>query len=243
MSEIAVTRTGEGPEVLLVHGGASAAATWRGLAGLAAEWTLVTVHRRGYPPSPPGRHEFELDAGDLAPLLRSRPHVVAHSYGCLGALIATGERPGLVRSLTLIEAPMTQLVKGDPDVERLEDISGEVMIRGLEAEPAKLREFLVLAGSGDLADGPLPERVARTVRRAQGGRLTTEARPDLGAIRAAGVPAVVVSGRHCAAIETVCDALALELGCERLVLGGADHFLQNDPRFAPLLSERLRALG
>src|SRR5277367_2354402 len=74
MTEIAVTREGSGPELLLVHGGASARATWPALEPLSARWTLVTVHRRGYLPSPAGRHDFELDARDLEPLLESRPH-------------------------------------------------------------------------------------------------------------------------------------------------------------------------
>src|SRR3954464_15080887 len=105
MSEIAVVREGEGPEVLLVHGGASPGTTWGALASLRARWTLAFVHRRGYPPSPPpaeGRQDFLLDADDLVPLLDARPHVVAHSYGVLGALIAATRTPAQVRSLTLI---------------------------------------------------------------------------------------------------------------------------------------------
>src|SRR5439155_3902087 len=87
-SAVAVIREGVGPEVLLVHGGASPQTTWGALAPLTARWTLAFVHRRGYPPSPPapgGGHDFEVDARDLAPLLGARPHVVAHSYGVLGA--------------------------------------------------------------------------------------------------------------------------------------------------------------
>jgi pimeloyl-ACP methyl ester carboxylesterase len=86
VSAISVTREGEGPEVLLVHEGASPEATWRALAPLAAGWTLASVHRRGYPPGPPvhRRQDFAVDASDILPLLSSRPHLVAHSYGVLG---------------------------------------------------------------------------------------------------------------------------------------------------------------
>src|SRR5687768_680569 len=100
MNAIAVVRDGEGPEILLVHGGASPRATWRALAPLRARWTLALVHRRGYPPSPPppdGRQDFEVDAADLAPLLAARPHVVAHSYGVLGTLLAATRGPTRVR--------------------------------------------------------------------------------------------------------------------------------------------------
>src|SRR5687768_6187105 len=105
---VAVIREGEGPEVLLVHGGAGPETTWGALAGLTARWTLARMHRRGYPPSPPrpdGRNDFEVDAADVASLLGACPHVVAHSYGVLGTLIAATRQPDRVRSLTLIEPP------------------------------------------------------------------------------------------------------------------------------------------
>src|SRR4051795_2989305 len=105
---LAVVREGTGPETLLVPGGASPATTWRGLEPLRERWTLAYAHRRGYPPSPPppgSGTNFEVDAADLEPLLASRPHVVAHSYGTLGAVIAALRRPAQLRSLTLIEPP------------------------------------------------------------------------------------------------------------------------------------------
>jgi pimeloyl-ACP methyl ester carboxylesterase len=151
VSAIFVTREGEGPEILLVHGGASPAATWGALAPLGARWTLAWVHRRGYPPSPPsdGGQDFAVDAADIVPLLGSRPHVLAHSYGVLGTLIAAARRPEDVRSLTLIEPPLYHLVPGDPEVERLEWIGDVVLREGLDADPAVLREFLRIAGAGD----------------------------------------------------------------------------------------------
>ena len=84
MSAIVVIREGSGPEVLLVHGGASPATTWSGLEQLTQRWTLALVYRRGFPPSPPppsGRQDFELDADDIGELLDDRPHLVGHSYG------------------------------------------------------------------------------------------------------------------------------------------------------------------
>lgn len=67
-------RAGDGPEILLVHGGASPYATWRALAPLAARWTLARVHRRGYAPSPEpldGRQDFDVDALDAERLVVS----------------------------------------------------------------------------------------------------------------------------------------------------------------------------
>jgi pimeloyl-ACP methyl ester carboxylesterase len=188
---VAVIREGEGPDVLLVHGGASPETTWRALAPLRARWTLALVYRRGYPPSPPppeGRQDFEVDAADVASLLDARPHIVAHSYGVLGTLIAATRAPARVRSLTLIEPPLYYLVPGDPEVARLERMGNAVLTDGVEADAATLREFLRLAGASEVDDGPLQDKVARGVRRAHGGRLPGEARPALELIRDAGIP-------------------------------------------------------
>ena len=239
-----MTREGDGPEVLLVHGGASPDATWSALAPLRTRWTLASVHRRGYPPSPSplnGRQDFEVDAADVLPLLSSGPHVVAHSYGVLGALIAVAQRPEEVRSLTLIEPPLHHLVSGDPEVEHLEQIGDIVLTEGLDADPETLRAFLRMAGAPGVGDGPLPEAVANGVRRAHGGRLPGEARPALDEIRAAAVPSLVASGDHTPGIERICDALATALDAERLVAPGAGHFVAAAPGFAERLERFLLA--
>lgn len=241
MGEIAVTREGSGPELLLVHGGSGPPATWRALRPLASRWTLVLVHRRGYPPSPPGDHDFDLDADDLAPLLASRPHVLAHSYGVLGSLIAAGRDPARVRSLTLIEPPLFFLARDDPAVVELEEMSNAVLRNGLDADPETLRRFLQLAGAGPVPEGPLPGKLVHTVSRAHGGRLPGGARPALDRIREAGVASLVASGGHSAAIERICDALAEALTATRLILAGAGHFVQNAPAFTPLLERHLVA--
>jgi pimeloyl-ACP methyl ester carboxylesterase len=246
MDAIAVVREGQGPEVLLVHGGASPRTTWGALEPLAARWQVALVHRRGYPPSPPpqdGRQDFDVDAADLASLLDSRPHVVAHSYGVLGTLIAATRAPERVRSLTLIEPPLYYLVPGDEEVERLERMGDAVLTHGLDADPATLREFLRLAGAPDVSDGPLPEEVAHGVRRAHGGRLPGEARPELHVLREAGIPSLVASGGHAVAIERICDALAGALGAERVVAPGAGHFVAAAPGFADRLESFLESLG
>ncbi|GIG68726.1 alpha/beta fold hydrolase [Phytomonospora endophytica] len=241
MGEIAVLREGSGPQVLLVHGGAGPRTTWRGLAPLAERWTLATVHRRGYPPSPPppGGQDYETDARDIAPLLAGRPHVVAHSYGVLGTLIAVAAAPGGVASLTLIEPPLNYLAADDPDVAHLQRIGDAVLSHGMDADPSELREFLRLAGA-PIGDGPIPARVAAGVRRAQGARLPSQARPDLDAIAGAGIPVLVASGDHAVAHERICDALAGVLGGERGVCAGAGHFVPAAPGFAETLEGFLR---
>jgi pimeloyl-ACP methyl ester carboxylesterase len=246
MDAISVIREGEGPEILLVHGGASPSTTWAPLASLKARWTLAFVHRRGYPPSPQppdGRQDFDVDAADLAPLLDARPHVVAHSYGVLGTVIAATRRPAQVQSLTLIEPPLYYLVPGDPEVARLESMGNAVLTHGLDTDPATLREFLRLAGAPEVDDGPLPDEVAAGVRRAHGGRLPGEAGLELDVLRDAGIPSLVVSGDHAAGMERICDALATALDAERLAAPGAGHFVAEAPGFSKRLEEFLLSAG
>ena len=228
----AVVREGDGPEVLLVHGGASPATTWRGLEDLRERWTLVYFERRG--------HDFELDAADLMQLLDARPHLVAHSYGALGASLVAARAPERLRSLTLLEPPFGHLVEGDAEVEYFEALGDEFLTRGLEADPARLREFMRIAGA-DVEDGPLSPRQEAWVERARGGRLPREARPDFAAVRAAGVPALVASGGHAAAIERICDVVAGALGAERAVVPGGGHFVARAEGFAARLDAFLRS--
>ncbi|TMK97052.1 MAG: alpha/beta hydrolase [Actinobacteria bacterium] len=243
--KVAVTRHGEGPEILLVHGGASALTTWGALAPLGARWTLALLHRRGYPPSPPppgGRQDWAIDAADVASQLTAPVHLAAHSYGVVGALIAAAQAPQHVRSLTLIEPPLFYLVPGDEEVARLERMGNEVLLEGLGADAATLREFLRLAGAPDVDDGPLPEDVERGVRRAHGSRPPGEARPALELLRDSGVPALVASGGHNTAIERVCDALAESLRAQRALARGAGHFVAAAPGFAARFERFLRSV-
>jgi pimeloyl-ACP methyl ester carboxylesterase len=206
----------------------------------------MLMHRRGYPPSPPEEgpgHDFDVDADDIVGLLETRPHVVAHSYGALGALIAAAREPERVRSLTLIEPALHNLVPGDPLVARFEQIGNAVIATGLDTDPAALREFLRLAGATDVTDAPLPDRVARAVRRAHGSRPPGDARLDLTALRNAGIPTLVASGGHHEAIERICDTAASQLDAERLVIPGAGHFVTRAAGFTNQLERFLASAG
>lgn len=243
---IAVITAGHGPEILLVHGGASPSTTWGSLAPLRARWTLILMHRRGYPPSPSEQgegHDFDVDADDIAGLLTTRPHIVAHSYGALGALIAAARLPESVRSMTLIEPALHNLVPRDPVVARFEQIGNDVLAHGLETDPATLREFLRIAGATEVTDGPLPDHVARGVRRAHGSRPPGDAEIDLAAIRNAKIPTFVASGGHNEAIERICETTALQLDSERLILPGAGHFVMRAAGFTKRLEHFLASAG
>ena len=234
MTEVTIVREGAGPEVLLVHGGASPATTWRGLEPLRERWTLAYVHRRGT--------DFEVDADDLEPLVAGRPHVVAHSYGTLGAVLAALRRLADVRSLTLIEPPF--YIVDDPHVNELRRMGDEFLARGLETDPATLRTFLRLAGSpGVKDDEPLPDDVVRAVRRSHGGRSPSEAHIDLAALRASGIPILVASGAHAPAADRIWEALAAELDAPHVVAPGAGHFVPAAPGFADRLEQFLASVA
>jgi pimeloyl-ACP methyl ester carboxylesterase len=240
---ISVISRGTGPEVLFVHGGASPETTWSGLEPMSQRWTLIFAYRRGFAPSPEppdGRQDFELDAADICELLDTRRHVVGHSYGGVVAVMAAISLPAKVRSLTLLE-PALFLPIDDPEVSRFARMGEEFLTHGLQTDPATLREFLRIAGAPIPDDGPLPEEVARGVRRAHGSRPPSEARPPLELLREAGIPSLVASGDHHAAIERMCDAVATALGAQRATCPGAGHFVPAAPGFAVRLERFLRS--
>lgn len=123
---------------------------------------------------------------------------------------------------------------------RLERLSDAVLVHGTDTDPAELREFLHVTGV-PVGDGPIPDGVLPGIRRSQGSRLTGEARPCLDAIRDTGVPVLVASGGHTAALERICDALASALGGERGVLPGAGHFVAAAPGFTERLERFMHA--
>jgi pimeloyl-ACP methyl ester carboxylesterase len=173
---ITVIREGAGPEVLLVHGGASPEATWSGLEDLKARWTLMFAYRRGFAPSPSpprGRQDFEVDATDIGELLDSRPHLVGHSYGGVAAAIAALRRRSQVRSLTLLE-PALFLPPDDPEVRWFQRIGEEFLTHGLETRTGDATRV-----PQDLRSACLRPRSASR-RRSTRIRRPTEAIPPVG---------------------------------------------------------------
>jgi pimeloyl-ACP methyl ester carboxylesterase len=87
-----------------------------------------------------------VDAIWAAEMVGESTHLVGHSYGGLIVLAAAVLRPTVVRSLTLIEAPVFSAPEDDPDVQAAR--AEQARILTAELEPLqRLMEFGAFAGS------------------------------------------------------------------------------------------------
>lgn len=111
-----VDERGDGPPVVLVHGGTSSGADWvpvrRELQG---DFRVVTYDRRGRGGSGDGQtYSFEAELDDLRAVLAhvgEPAHLVGHSFGARLSLEVAADRDDL-RSLTLYEPPLEAAALG-----------------------------------------------------------------------------------------------------------------------------------
>ena len=111
-----MSRSGGRCAVVLVHGSlATGVSEWDAQRPLAdAGYSLRVVDRRGYGASASAVGEdFLADARDISELMGSGAHLVGHSYGGLGALLAAAHRPDATRSLTLLEPATAAVAEHD----------------------------------------------------------------------------------------------------------------------------------
>jgi len=223
--QLEVTRIGEGPPVLFVHGSiVGAELTWRRQHPLAERWTLVIPNRPGFGASPPlPRGDFEVEARLFAELLGDGAHLVGHSYGAVIALLAAAARPQAVLSLTVSEPGALQLA-GTPEGERM-IAHGEMLYAAGDSIPRDdfLRLFRTGTGSSRATPAELPEELLRGAELAMRERPPWEAEVPLDQLAAVGLPALAISGGHSPVFEAVCDRIATRLGGERAVIEGRGH--------------------
>lgn len=109
---IAAEVAGEGPPVLLAHGGGQTRAAWSRVSRALAKagYQAIAIDMRGHGESewsPSGAYHFSDFAADLVAItdaLQGKPAVVGASLGGLAGLLAEGElRPGIFASLTLVD--------------------------------------------------------------------------------------------------------------------------------------------
>jgi pimeloyl-ACP methyl ester carboxylesterase len=229
-TELHVETWGGGIPVVLVHGSlATGAQEWDAQRPLADDGFRLTVFdRRGYGANfGPSGEDFTLDAADIATLLGEGAHLVGHSYGGLGALLAAARRPEATLSLSLLEPAVTSCGLADPAWRELVGMLREFWQNRCLSDTEWVVEFLVAVGS-DPAEFP-PEfldEASALVPLLRNGRPPFDAELPLAAIRDSSFPKLVVSGGHHAGFDAMCMDLADRIGAEHATVEGAGHEVQ-----------------
>jgi pimeloyl-ACP methyl ester carboxylesterase len=234
---IHVTYWGDsGPRVVLVHGGAQGTAVggetnFSNQRVLAERgWQLIVPDRPGHGKSPdPGRpDDAEADGVWVADLLGDGAHLLGHSFGGCVALSAAARRPEAVKSLTLIEPAMLQFAASNPAVRRQLFAIMRAMIFSF-SNAGRARRMLKLLGippevrgTGDKAQLARLGKSLGRVRISNKEVLTRE----LGVIKQAGIPLLVITGGWNPAFEASSDAVAAAAGGRRAVIQAGHHFPQ-----------------
>ncbi|GGS79677.1 MULTISPECIES: alpha/beta fold hydrolase [Streptomyces] len=203
---------------------------------LARRYRLLLVDRRGYGRTPgTGRSDFDTDADDLVELLARQEggaHLVGHGHGGLAAMLAAGRRPGLVRSLALIQPSAFSASAGHPVV--------EAMLRRVARNPplpdsVTPEDYLRASTEGLGLPMPEPtERRLRAVATSMRERPVWEARVPLEPLRTAPWPTLVVCGTWEGAPEPY-RAYAGEplIACAEAVAGAVGARLLRVPGYYP----------
>lgn len=227
--------------IVLVHGSVTGGrSTWGATAeALASVFEVVVLERPGFPGGPPAeRVDFAQQAEWLAGLLSPGDHLVGHSYGGVVSLLAAAVVPERIASMTVVEPPCTRVAPDDPAVVAFARGGEELWATGPRDDPdAFLRAFLKAVGSSLDPPSPLPPALEQAARVLRDERGPWEAEIPLTALAAARIPTLVVSGRHHAAFDGICDVLTESLGAERADLPGYGHAAYRHPDFAPLLAD------
>jgi pimeloyl-ACP methyl ester carboxylesterase len=215
------------PRLLLVHGSVvNAELTWGAQRPLADRFELVLPNRRGFPPGPDvERVDFEDEAVWLEQFLEPETHLVGHSYGGVISLLAAARHPELLRSLTVIEPPAFGVARGVPAVDEFVETISVHWYEGPRDPAMFLSNFLGYVGSS-IPPGNFTPELLQGARTLMVERLPSEAVIPFDELAAAPFPKLVVSGRHSAAFDAVCDVLEEKLDAERADLPGAGHSVQ-----------------
>jgi pimeloyl-ACP methyl ester carboxylesterase len=211
--------------VVFVHGAADTGRSFGPVIERLGDVRVLTYDRRGWgrsvaavPPATAIGDHVE----DLLGLLAGRPAtVVAHSFGCCIALLASIRRPETIRSLGLWEPPL-------PWEEWWPQPARDVVARIVaDPDPEAVGERLVRTVLGDRAWEQLGEATRRR-RRAEGVAFVEEAREQLTRqfeLEEVSVPCVI--GRGAQTWPHMLDAtrrVATVLRADLVEVAAADHF-------------------
>jgi pimeloyl-ACP methyl ester carboxylesterase len=227
---------------VLVHGSVQNSITWVRQLPLAREFELILPDRPGYPPNPPLDHiDFEVQAREMAELLGDGAHLAGFSYGGVIALLAAADRPGAVRSLTVIEPPCFRVARGDQVVDDTVDAYDALYPIG---DPHEfLAGFAAVFGPQARVPSTFAPGEEQGVHALMAERRPWEADIPLDDLASAGFPVLVCSSGGHPAYEAVCNTLERALDAERLVVPGAGHGVQFAAHFNDRFAAFLRAAG
>ncbi|NMO34344.1 alpha/beta hydrolase [Streptomyces sp. GMY01] len=169
---------------------------------LADSRRLLLMDRRGYGDSPDTpRSDFDVDADDVLDVLGGEAsdarsggaHLVGHGNGAVAALLAAARRPGLVRSLALVQPSAFTAAAHHPVVAALLDRVRD----GAPGIPDGVTPEQYLRASTEGLGMAMPEptpRRLRAVATSMRERPVWEADIPLEAIRDARLPVLVICG-------------------------------------------------
>lgn len=228
MTDVFIDTWGTGTSVVLVHGAlATGTEEWQEQRPLADEgYQLRVMDRRGYGDSPAvDGEDFLCDADDIDAVIGDGAHVVAHSYGGLGAMFAAARRPEAIHSLALLEPPAFTMTS-EEDARRLVDD-----VRGIWNEDLPdqewLERFLEAVGTDPASVPPETfEAATPLVPLVRRSRPAWDREPPVADLAAAPFPKLVVSGAHSLGFDAICDDLAENIEARRAVIEGAGHEIQ-----------------
>ncbi|CAA9471002.1 MAG: hypothetical protein AVDCRST_MAG38-1303 [uncultured Solirubrobacteraceae bacterium] len=253
-----VERLGAGPPVVLVHGSfGSGAKAFAGQRPLSDAHELLLVDRRGFGGSAAGEAVgWQADAADVVALLEElgAAHLVGHSYGGVGCLLAAGMKPDAVLSVVAVEPPLFTAAAGDPAADELIEKTRAVAERAPELDIEDfMREWGASLGQSRFEVQAWTEGFsesdwanAEASRREQ---WAGDAPVDYEALAAASFPKVLVHGgwnpevvghkaKVGAGFAAVCRAIAERIGGEVESFAGSAHTPQHEE--AAAFNELLR---
>lgn len=224
-----VVELGSGPPVVFVHGGAVGGIdAWQTQVSLAQRWRLIVPSRLNYGNSVSSlREDFAEDAALIAELLGEGAHVVAQSYGTVGAMLAAAQRPGAVWSLTMIESGASGIARGRPAVDDFERGMQDLLASPPDDLEDLFRAVFAFLEPTARFPSPLPAPLLDFAKRIRTGiRWPWDAVIPVEILLAAPFPKLIVSGGQRPVFEEVSDALAKQLDGERVIIPGG-HATQN----------------
>ena len=245
---------GSGPPLLLIAGAGGDASVYARLSLLLADtFAVITYDRRGNARST-GDLTVGLDmaqqARDAVAVLRAAGYDKALVFGNSGganiALQIAADHPDAVATLIVHECPVVSLL-GDDEI--LTFVEHVYQVSQAEGAPAAMKIFagsLVGMGSPGGRPGGLGQLKDLSFFFAKEYLPITLCHPDLGAVRAAGVPAVVLVGEKSGDAYYVRSSrkVAERVGCACVnVPGNHLAFLIDPEPFAAALRDVLRGLG